>query len=72
MLLLSALVLDYIDGPIRRSSSLFLLGLNQLNCDVSLIDSKMSRICWPQMLAARRRCEGAWSFGQAFQATNRK
>lgn len=54
MLLLSDLVLGYVDGPIRNGSSLSLMGLSQWNCDVSLIDRKMLRIGWPKMLAVRR------------------
>lgn len=54
MLLLSDLVLSYVDGPIRNGSSLSLKGLSQWNCDVSLIDRKMLRIGWPKMVAVRR------------------
>lgn len=54
MLLLSELGLGYVDGPIRKSSSLFLEGLSQSNRGVPLIDSIMLRIGWPKMLAVRR------------------
>lgn len=54
MLLLSDLVLGYVDGPIRNGSSLSLKGLSQWDCDVSLIDRRVLRIGWPEMLAVLR------------------
>lgn len=71
MLLLSDLGLGYIDGPIGKSSFLFLKGLSQSNRDVSLIDSAMLRIGWPKMLAVRRQEKEVWSFRRALRTTNR-